>query len=126
MTDEEIIEMAKRAGLHVATEHRVQARHGSTQMTEREIQMDILRVCKVAGHDGDFNVVGFYALCDRLKQLGAEEERKACKAKIVAFAKLVAAKEREACAKLFEDRDNGIGYYEPHEPAEIIRARGQA
>jgi len=80
MTEEQIIEMAIQAGLHVATEHRVQARHGSTQMTEREIQMDILRVCKVAGHDGDFNVVGFIALCDRLKQLGAEEERKACKA----------------------------------------------
>ena len=29
----------------------------------------------------------------------------------------------EACAKLFDDRDNGIGFYEPHEPAEIIRAR---
>ena len=36
------------------------------------------------------------------------------------------AKEREACAKLFDNRDNGIGFYEPHEPAEIIRARGQA
>lgn len=38
---------------------------------------------------------------------------------------LVAAKteENEACAKLFDDRDNGIGFYEPHEPAEIIRAR---
>ena len=34
--------------------------------------------------------------------------------------------EREACAKLFDNRDNGIGFYEPHEPAEIIRARGQA
>ena len=68
-------------------------------MTEREIQMDILRVCKVAGHDGDFNVVGFYALCDRLKQFGAEEERKACKAKIVAFAKMVAQHERSECAK---------------------------
>jgi len=42
------------------------------------------------------------------------------------FTNLVAQHEREACAKLFEDRDNGIGYYEPHEPAEIIRARGQA
>jgi hypothetical protein len=45
---------------------------------------------------------------------------------VIAFAKLVAAKEREACAKLFDDRDNGIGFYEPHEPAEIIRARGEA
>jgi hypothetical protein len=34
--------------------------------------------------------------------------------------------EREACAKLFDDRDNGVGFYEPHEPAEIIRARGKA
>lgn len=42
------------------------------------------------------------------------------------FAKLVAEKEREACAKLFDDRDTGTGFYEPHEPAEIIRARGQA
>lgn len=39
--------------------------------------------------------------------------------------KLVAAKEREACAKLFDDRDTGTGFYEPHEPAEIIRARGE-
>jgi hypothetical protein len=39
------------------------------------------------------------------------------------FAKLVAEHEREACAKLFDDRDNGIGFYEPYEPAEIIRAR---
>ena len=42
------------------------------------------------------------------------------------FTEMVAAKEREACAKLFEDRDDGIGYYEPYEPAEIIRARGKA
>ena len=92
-------------------------------MTEREIQMDILRVCKVAGNDGDFNVVGFIALCDRLKQLGAEEERKACKAKIVAFAKLVAAKEREECAKLCEShwQTEGAASW----CAEAIRARGK-
>ena len=42
------------------------------------------------------------------------------------FAELVAAHEREKCAKLFDDRDNGLGWYEPHEPAEIIRARGKA
>jgi len=96
-------------------------------MTEREIQMDILRVCKVAGHDGDFNVVGFYALCDRLKQLGAEEERKACKAKIVAFAKLVAAKEREACAKLCESESSNVAEHMfGKECAAAIRARGQA
>jgi hypothetical protein len=36
----------------------------------------------------------------------------------------IAAIERERLAKLFDDRDKGIGFYEPHEPAEIIR--GQA
>jgi hypothetical protein len=40
---------------------------------------------------------------------------------------LVAAHEREECAKLFDARDSGSGgYYEPHEPAEIIRARSKA
>jgi hypothetical protein len=42
------------------------------------------------------------------------------------FAMLVAAHEREECAKLFDERDNGLGFYEPHEPAEIIRARSKA
>jgi hypothetical protein len=42
-----------------------------------------------------------------------------------AFAKLVAAKEREVCAKLFDDRNTGTGFYDPHEPAEIIRAMKQ-
>ena len=42
------------------------------------------------------------------------------------FAALVASAEREACAKLFDERDKDIGWYDPGEPAEIIRARGQA
>jgi hypothetical protein len=43
------------------------------------------------------------------------------------FVALVAAHEREECAKLFDVRDSGSGgYYEPHEPAEIIRARSKA
>ena len=46
--------------------------------------------------------------------------------KLEAFAKLVAEHEREACAEEFDKRNNGVGFYEPHEPAEIIRARGQA
>ena len=46
--------------------------------------------------------------------------------KIEAFAKLVAAKERERLAILFDKRNTGTGFYEPHEPAEIIRARGEA
>jgi hypothetical protein len=43
----------------------------------------------------------------------------------IKFAKLVAQHEREACAKLFDERDKDIGWYDPGEPAEIIRARGQ-
>jgi len=42
------------------------------------------------------------------------------------FATLVASAEREACAKLFDERDKDIGWYDPGEPAEIIRARGKA
>ena len=48
-----------------------------------------------------------------------------CSSELERFAKLVAQHEREACAKLFDDRNTGTGFYDPHEPAEIIRARGQ-
>ena len=41
-----------------------------------------------------------------------------------AFAALVASAERERLAKVFDEFDKGIGFYDPHEPAEIIR--GQA
>ena len=44
-------------------------------MTDEEIRIGILSVCKVASWDGDFNVVGFHALCDKLKELGAAAER---------------------------------------------------
>lgn len=47
-------------------------------MTDDEIRTGILRVCKVASWDSDFNVVGFHALCDKLKELGASSEREAC------------------------------------------------
>jgi hypothetical protein len=40
------------------------------------------------------------------------------------FAALVATAERERLAKVFDELDKGIGFYDPHEPAEIIR--GQA
>jgi hypothetical protein len=40
------------------------------------------------------------------------------------FAALVASAERERLAKVFDELDKGIGFYDPHEPAEIIR--GQA
>jgi len=40
------------------------------------------------------------------------------------FAALVASAERERIAKMFDKRDKDIGWYDPSEPAEIIR--GQA
>ena len=46
--------------------------------SENEIKHRLLDVCKVKGWDSDINIVGFHALCDELKALGAEEEREAC------------------------------------------------
>jgi hypothetical protein len=43
-----------------------------------------------------------------------------------AFAKLVAAKEREACAKLCEETDDGTPYNLAGECADAIRSRGEA
>jgi hypothetical protein len=60
------------------------------------------------------------------KQVGIEGVAGPIKA-LERFAELIAAYEREECAKLFDARDSGSGgYYEPHEPAEIIRARSKA
>ena len=39
------------------------------------------------------------------------------------FAKQVAEYERERLAKVFDELDKGIGFYDPHEPAEIIRGQ---
>ena len=47
-------------------------------MTPDEIKHDLLQVCKVKGWDSDINLVGFHVLCDKLKQLGVDEEREAC------------------------------------------------
>jgi len=44
-------------------------------MTEEEIRQNLLQDCKVKSWDSDINIVGFHALCDKLKQLGADEER---------------------------------------------------
>ena len=46
--------------------------------SETEIKHRLLDVCKVKGWDSDINIVGFHALCDELKALGADEEREAC------------------------------------------------
>jgi hypothetical protein len=57
-----------------------------------------------------------------------------CTEELVAFAKLVAQHEREACAKLLEDTADGAKKVDPkgfvwqaiQKSAEFIRARGQA
>lgn len=80
-------------------------------MTQDEIKRDLLQVCKVKGWDGDFNILAFHALCDKLKQLGADEEREAC-------AKLCDAEEETANEETW--------YQCAKELAKQIRARGQA
>jgi hypothetical protein len=45
--------------------------------SETEIKHRLLDVCKVKGWDSDINIVGFHALCDELKALGAADEREA-------------------------------------------------
>jgi hypothetical protein len=79
-------------------------------MTEDEIKTAILQVCKVSGNDSDFNVLGFYALCDRLVELGVAAEREAC-AKV--------CDERAAAHPMGSDEQ-----CEAEDCAAAIRARG--
>jgi hypothetical protein len=44
-------------------------------MNERDIRIALFLVCKVAGLERDHDAVAFHALCDKLKQLGAADER---------------------------------------------------
>ena len=86
-------------------------------MTQDEIKHGLLQVCKVEGWDGDFNIVGFHALCDKLKQLGVEEEREACAEVCKKQADVYAGLEgnptaKSAWAACIDNRD-------------AIRARGQ-
>jgi len=90
---------------------------------------DIIRMALKCGWSKEYLEIGDERL-ERFANLVASAEReRLTDAAMKAAEKAVdvaIALEREACAKLFDDRDNGIGFYEPHEPAEIIRARGQA
>jgi len=79
-------------------------------MTEDEIKTAILQVCKVSGNDSDFNVLGFYALCDRLVELGVATEREAC---------AKACDERAAAHPMGSDEQ-----CEAEDCAAAIRARG--
>ena len=45
---------------------------------------------------------------------------------VIRFAELVASSEREACAQLCEQYENDMGYGQPQQCANAIRARGQA
>lgn len=103
------------------------------RMKSDELRQSILRVCRVAGADSDFNIVAFNAYCDSLMALGAAAERNRTwtqdhwteyERSIAAAAK---AEEREACAKVCDQRateDNWEGFYAA-QCAEAIRARGE-
>ena len=45
------------------------------RMKSNELRHRILRVCREAGADSDFNIVAFNAYCDSLMALGAAAER---------------------------------------------------
>jgi len=62
-------------------------------------------------------------LCDKFGSINMEYDYGD---QILAFAKLVAEAEREACAKLCEETNDGTPYNLAEECARNIRARGQA
>jgi hypothetical protein len=100
-------------------------------MTQDEIQTAILQVCKVSGNDSDFNVLGFYVLCDRLVELGAAAERERMYGKDIdtllfeehrlGFEK-GSRSEREACYTIA--KFNQSNHLE-HLTADQIKARGE-
>ena len=82
---------------------------------ENEIKRGLLDVCKVKGWDSDINIVGFHALCDELKALGAADEREEC------------AKLAENRMLADENKNKRIGHRHACKAiATDIRARGQA
>ena len=79
---------------------------------------DIIRMAQEAGlHRQQHNLMS-NPVQHRFSYDGYEEN-------LERFAALVAGHERERLAKVFDERDKDIGWYDPGEPAEIIRARGQ-
>jgi len=101
-------------------------------MTDDKIRTGILRVCKVASWDSDFNVVGFHALCDKLKELGAAAERDSWPAEMEAMERQVniltdelaraKAAEREACIQVI--KQTKFSNWFQADCIETIRARG--
>ena len=85
------------------------------RMKSDELRQSILRVCRVAGADSDFNIVAFNAYCDSLMALGAAAERE----KWMERTAILIRGEREACAKVCEDAPEPDG----RDLAERIRAR---
>jgi hypothetical protein len=84
-------------------------------MTEDEIKTAILQVCKVSGNDSDFNVLGFYALCDRLVELGVATEREAYQHRIDTLHKMYTLVSQQRDELMAQQRAQ----------VEAIRARGQ-
>ncbi len=98
MTHQEIIELAKKAGLYVANDS-----------------------------EGHFSGVTNAEMIDMYPDPDKERDRlfreKVFIEVLMPFAKLVAAKEREECAAMCE---NYGGFKDGHSCAEAIRARGEA
>jgi hypothetical protein len=63
-------------------------------------------------------------IIEMARQAGFKMENSAAIQAAKAFAKLVAAKEREACAKVCDELQD-VPATEPHHCAEDIRARGE-
>ena len=84
-------------------------------MTQNEIQEAILQVCKVSGNDSDFNVLGFYNLCDRLVKLGAAAEREAYQHRIDTLHNMYTLVSQQRDELMAQQRAQ----------VEAIRARGQ-
>lgn len=93
-------------------------------MTERDIRNAILQVCKIPSWDSDFNVVAFHAMCDKLKAIGATEEREACAEHYLGIMRGAIAEEREACAKVADKYSEGQERNYSENIADEIRARG--
>lgn len=88
-------------------------------MNEQDIKQGLLRVCKVSGLDSDFNVVAFHVLCDKLKQLGAKEERQEIMKAMENFFTELDQQPRTASTKFV----NAIVRQVAEQFFEIIRAR---
>ena len=84
---------------------------------------DIIRMALECGWSKEYLEIGD----ERLERFAALVIKSLKPSLQIEFEKMFmegASAERERLAKVFDELDKGIGFYDPHEPAEIIR--GQA